>query len=330
MDVEDVPVTYTGIIGRNDFETRKMEFIKVDGTTKVKLEFPIYDDQPNMEILLKLIKSFKKTVDAYDWFTLLGEAEVYDRFKHCLDGDAYDTWDSIVIDEDQAHWDENLCDFMDTLIDDEAYAFQKEYLCDTAKPNGMSTRSWVLRMKAINAYLPTLGLRNGFAAFTELELVRIISRNIPSAWKSRFRLVDGHQATTTATALKKLILLEREEKRTQTQRLRGSGPSDKNNKKKNRRKKGNGSNDDDGDDDKPRNPCKLPGHEGHDYKDCIYNPKSKNYKGVTRTLKDYDSNGKLKKEVKEKEQNYRAEKEKEKTEEAYFLDSVLTLLRNAT
>ena len=67
MDVEDVPVTYPGIIGCNDVETHKMEFIKADGTTKVKLEFPIYDDQPNMEILLKLIKASRKL-----WMPMIG------------------------------------------------------------------------------------------------------------------------------------------------------------------------------------------------------------------------------------------------------------------
>ena len=81
MDLEDVPITYERTVRKTEYDTRKMEFLKADGTTKVKQEFPIYEDQSNMELLCKLIRSFRKSVEAYDLFKLLGEAEVYDRFK---------------------------------------------------------------------------------------------------------------------------------------------------------------------------------------------------------------------------------------------------------
>ena len=102
MDLDDVPVLYERTLKCSEYETRKMEFLKADGT-KGKLEFPIYSDQANMELLLKLIKSFKRTVKSYERFTNLGEAEIYDRFAQCLDGNAYDTWEVIVEDVDEAH-----------------------------------------------------------------------------------------------------------------------------------------------------------------------------------------------------------------------------------
>ena len=65
--------------------------MKSDGETKWKLEFPIYVEKKNQELLVKLIRQFRKATKIYDVFTLLGEAEVYDQFKQCLGGDALDT-----------------------------------------------------------------------------------------------------------------------------------------------------------------------------------------------------------------------------------------------
>ena len=64
-------------------------------------EVSIYEDQSNMELLRKLIKSFQKSIESYDLFNLLGEADIYDRFKQCLSGDALDTWEAIVVYEEQ-------------------------------------------------------------------------------------------------------------------------------------------------------------------------------------------------------------------------------------
>ena len=65
MEAEHVPVTYDRTLRDTDFDTKKMEFLKADGTTKVKLEFPIYDDQPNMELLLKVVEKFRRAGDSY-------------------------------------------------------------------------------------------------------------------------------------------------------------------------------------------------------------------------------------------------------------------------
>lgn len=68
-------------------------------------------------------------------------------------------------------------------------------------------------MEAINVYLPLLdiygGGDGGGAALSEVELVKIISRNIPNAWKTRFKLANGHKSTTTTQAQKILCLLKK-------------------------------------------------------------------------------------------------------------------------
>ena len=36
MDLEDVPITYENTLSKSNFDTKKMEFLKADGKTKVK------------------------------------------------------------------------------------------------------------------------------------------------------------------------------------------------------------------------------------------------------------------------------------------------------
>lgn len=279
VDSEDVPIAYENTLAKADYSVKKIEFIKDDDVTKVKLEFPIYEEQENQEILVKLVRQFRKAVESYDLFNHLGGAEVYDKFKQCLEGDALDTWEAIVVDEDEANWNANIAQLLDVLINDEAFANQKEYLQETRKPNSMTMKKWTLRLKSINSYLPYLGLENGEVAMTEDELVKIITRNIPNSWKSRFKLANGHKSNTVTEALTVLILIEKEEKRvhknTPTRPKGGNRrpPNTSNNNdnghKGNEKTKGG-----------PRNPCKLTGHQGHDYSDCKYNPRSKNYCGI--------------------------------------------------
>ena len=77
-----------------------------------------------MELLLELVKSFVKTVEPYDLSTLLGGVEVYDNFKQCLQGNAYDTWDSVFVDADNTTWETKLANHLDILINHDAYSIQ--------------------------------------------------------------------------------------------------------------------------------------------------------------------------------------------------------------
>ena len=109
-------------------------------------------------------------------------------------------------------------------------------------------------------------------------------------------MTNGHEASTVTEALKISNFIEKEEKR--VQQLAPSKETKNKRSKRNRlgsedgRKKEKGKYKDKNKKE-PRNPCKLPGHQNHDYSDCKFNPKSSNYCGTTRTLKDYDRDGKL-------------------------------------
>jgi len=57
---------------------------------------------------------------------------------------------------------------------------QIEYLKETKKPEKMSVKQWINRIKNINSYLPLMALE--FVPLTEKQLItEVISKNIPSA-----------------------------------------------------------------------------------------------------------------------------------------------------
>ena len=60
MEVEDVTITYERTLRKSNHETKKLELVKADRTTKVKLEFSMYNVRENMELLLNISKSSKR------------------------------------------------------------------------------------------------------------------------------------------------------------------------------------------------------------------------------------------------------------------------------
>ena len=131
----------------------------------------------------------------------------------------------------------------------------------------MTTKNWILPMKAINIYLPILDLNIDAEVFDEEGLVCIITRNILTSWKAR---LDGHRSTPVAQAQKKLNYIEMEEKR-----LAKSHRGKCNNKQSSLKKgrgKGKTKEESTGN---IKKPCKLPGHSNYDWANCYFTQKVK-------------------------------------------------------
>ena len=209
-DLVDAPLRYSTVIDSDKIATIKQEFKLSDGEV-VKLEIPKFNNESD-EYLLLTLREFNDMTVTYDLFTLLNGAKVYDRFRRCLSGDALDTWNGLIVGKtkDATNFKTAQLEMVETLIGDEAHDDQVEYLKDTRKPHDMDASKWIQRMKTINSYLPTL--KDGASSLTEIQLVKIITKNVPKAWKTQFKLADGHKSRTTIEALRKLRLLEKEEK----------------------------------------------------------------------------------------------------------------------
>ena len=52
-----------------------------------------------------------------------------------------------------------------------------------------------------------------------------------------------------------------------------------------------------------KNPCKLPGHKNHEWKDCFNNPNSEKFKGTAKSFRYYNTDGSRRKKSKNEEAN---------------------------
>ena len=104
----------------------------------------------------------------------IGEARVYDYFQRCLSGNALNTWTDVVDEEEKDVWKDNLAGFIERIMGEEAHENMVDYIKDTKKPNSMSVKTWLMRMKAINTYLPFLENGGDGDQLTESELAKTI------------------------------------------------------------------------------------------------------------------------------------------------------------
>jgi len=126
-----------------------------------KTKLSIYEDGSD-EAYLKMIKEFKNYVSTYNiWDEENAARTVYSNFRRCLAGAARDLWDQIneAVDEDnrdELSFDENLQELTSAILGDDALRNQKDSLKNTPKPDKMSVKQWINRIKNINSYLPLM------------------------------------------------------------------------------------------------------------------------------------------------------------------------------
>jgi hypothetical protein len=157
---------------------------------------------------------------------------------------------------DELTFESHLKELTSTILGEDALHNQKGDLKSTPKPEKMSVKQWVNRIKNINSYLPLMQ-ENG-KAFTKEELVsEVISKNIPSAWVKDFRMFKLHLKTRVRDVLTDLMMIEEQAKT----------HSEANNSDKKQHLK---------------NPCRIH-NGGHEWDDCRQNPKSSKPDGKDRT-----------------------------------------------
>ncbi len=89
----------------------------------------------------------------------------------------------------------------------DAFDNQKEYLKETPKPEKMSVKQWINRIRNINSYLPLMDQES--RAFSEKELIaEVVSKNIPAAWRIQYRLAKLHLKTKIDDIISDLTLEE--------------------------------------------------------------------------------------------------------------------------
>ena len=177
-------------------------------------------------------------------------------------------------------------------------------------------------MKTMNTYLPLLHESGNGVTFADIKLIKIISKNIPQFWKTQFRLSGGYRSPTVLEAQHVHLLLENQAKRsnnkTEGGKDRGKGSkgghrNDQNDqpqyiKATSNSRQGGGRKSEKGGG--HENPCVIPVHDTHYWKNFIYSSNGSNFKVDTRIPKYYNKEtGKFKgTEKKKREENHRTEK----------------------
>jgi hypothetical protein len=180
--------------------------------TVEKVKLVIFEDG-NDEQFLKLIKEFRNMLETYElWNQENGVKATYRNFCRCLSGTARDLWDQInIIEEDEARdeltFENHQWELTQEIIGFDAYHNQKEYLKGMAKPDGLSVKLWLNRMKNINSYL--LLMRRDAPSLSEEDLIsEVITPNLPSAWMKDFKILKLDCETRIRDFLEELLVIE--------------------------------------------------------------------------------------------------------------------------
>ena len=121
-DEFDVPLTFKSNLSRNYYDTVSIKIkYRRNCMNKFKFKFPKYESEENQEILLKLIREFYRQLTRNALWMTVGEANVYEAFQECLEGNALDTWLDVAQVEDEIIWQNNLAELNKRLIGDDTY-----------------------------------------------------------------------------------------------------------------------------------------------------------------------------------------------------------------
>jgi hypothetical protein len=252
---------------QNSKETNTVELkcTDLDGAVD-KTKLNIYEDGTDEEFL-KLLKEFHNYVSTYEiWNDEHASHTIYKSFRRCLAGAARDLWDQINVLDDEEERDElsfeiHIRELTSAILGDDAYMNQKDYLKTTLKPEKMTVKQWINRLKNINSYLPLM--QADAQALSETDLMaEVITKNIPAEWVKDFKSAKLHLKTRIKDIMSELTIIEEQVK---THRKEQNGQNKKNLK----------------------SPCRV--HNGHhEWDDCHENPKNK--KSSEHTHKDPDKN----------------------------------------
>lgn len=235
-----VPMRYQ-VSNSKDPNTVELKYANRDGAVD-KTKLNIFKDGSDEEFL-KLVKEFGNHVDTYRiWEDEHAAQSIYKNFRHCLAWSARDLWDQIIEDGQE--------DRDELVFGSGAVHNQKKYLASTPKPEKMSVKQWISRIKNINSYIPFMEADAN--AISEQDLInKVISPSIPSAWEMHYHLQNLHLKTCIQDIIEPLTVIEEQVKKQASFAQQQSQQKNKNFK----------------------NPCKLH-HHTHEWDDCHQNPKN--------------------------------------------------------
>lgn len=229
----------------------------------------------------------------YDLWTELAVNNEYGKFRRCLKGEIRGSWDEILEDEPKSK-DDFQNQLINLVVDElgmDAHKNQVKYLRRTKKPENMPVPKWFKRIRFINGMLHLLS-GGATVKSDEYLLENFVLENIPNKWLVQAELKGLDDNSGWSEMLTFLQTCEKYLNHKKQHPKEDKRPTEKGDRRRDEKKKSGSTTKSSGE---IKNPCGFTGHSKHDYKDCKYNPRSKNFCGTQMAKKDFDEDGSKKK-----------------------------------
>jgi len=194
----------------------ELKYTGIDGSVD-KTKLNIFEDGNNKEFL-KLVKEFQNYIDTYEiWNDEHAAYIFYKIFRRCLAGAARDLWDQINVlenadeERDELTFQTHVRELTSAILGNDALCNQKDYLKSTPKPETMTVKQWINRLKNINSYLPLMQ-QDGRAITKENLITEVISKNIHAAWVKDFKLAKLHLKCRIRDVMTDLAVIKEQDK----------------------------------------------------------------------------------------------------------------------
>jgi hypothetical protein len=96
------------------------------------------------------------------------------------------------------------------IIGEDTFDNQREYLENMKKPEKLSAKQLINCLRNINSFL--LLMKDGKATYSKRDLIKIITKNIPSEWTMHFKMAEWHKKTKIIDILTKLLIIKEQKK----------------------------------------------------------------------------------------------------------------------
>jgi hypothetical protein len=270
MNPETHPIDYKAKFEHSALEKAKLTQAYDDGSKRQKY-CPMFSGKHGLEELLFVEERFRKVANHMEW---TGE-ELFEHFEEVLIDTAENQWEDIVgdiddVDRDEEAFENAIKELYLKYCGGDARDVMFEYLkTQCRKPIGEEPRTHVARLTTLYRYSNKLP---GIDPEKDTEHIKMpIFATFPESWRRDYARSGRKVANDSLQDIIDYMSMEKAfADQEGKDKKRKNEKEDKNDKKGNKKKKVGMRNGD--------NSCRLPGHSGHDWKDCFENPRGRNFR----------------------------------------------------
>ena len=267
-------MVYEKPLDKGKIEERKLTEV-IDDIKKTK-QCPAFDGDNEIEGLLYTEERYRKVAKVLQFNT---GVELYDNFEELLTDSAEEHWTQITRNTPDAartvdSFNQHMESFYTKYVDDKARNIMFKYLPMLKKPRNAEPAEHVKRMQTLCRY--SNKLPGTVPVKSDEEIKELIFDSFPDDWTTQYNRSGRNLQEETMAQVLQFMKDEKNYKDNEDTK-RKSHPTKKTSNNGSHSKRRNEDAKRDPKRNRKSNPCKY--HNGHhDWYDCIFNPRSKNFK----------------------------------------------------